>query len=194
MIELANIVGSPLVGPNGRLVKEIRVSPQAAAKTGTLSASFGTKGFPLHTDTAFLPIPARYIILRAFGDTRRPTTVLSFRQIVQNCGKHIVGIANRSVWYLRTPSLSTYCSMRFRESGLSGWRYDRQCMFPANETAREIANLLDGSHGALSVEQIAWSGDCAAVISNWEVLHGRGSEPDLEGERVLERIYVGCRP
>jgi hypothetical protein len=156
-----------------------------------LSASFGTKSFPLHTDTASLPIPARYIVLRALGDTRRNTTALSFRSLVRIYGAGFLGMADRSVWYLRTPSVSVHCSMRFRKGKLTGWRYDCQCIFPANNAAREIAKMLDDSLETHPVGQIAWSEDCATVISNWEVLHGRGSEPDQEGIRALERVYVG---
>ena len=67
-----------------------------------MSAQFGMGEFPLHTDTAFWTIPARFLILRVSGDTRRPTTLLSFRKLI-NRGLIDTNLMNRSVWTLRNP-------------------------------------------------------------------------------------------
>ena len=191
LIELANMIGLPLPHPNGQIVKEVRVTAAGAAKPCTLSSRFGTQSFPLHTDGAFLPVPARYLVLRVVGDTRRPTTVLPFRKVIGEFGDSAIEWAERSVWHLRTPSHSTYCSMRFRVGGFAGWRFDGQCMFPANATARQMVNAIGNQAIQKHVQQINWSTDCAVVISNWTALHGRGLPPVEEQERVLERVYVG---
>jgi hypothetical protein len=191
LIELANLIGPPLPHPNGKILKEVRITPAEAAKPCTLSSRFGTESFPLHTDGAFLSVPARYLILRVVGDTRRSTTVLPFRKIINEYGNSMIEWAERSVWHLRTPSHSTYCSMKFCVAGSPGWRFDGQCMFPANAAARQIVDAIDNRALQQHVEQINWSIDCAVVISNWTALHGRGPAPDGERERVLERVYVG---
>jgi alpha-ketoglutarate-dependent taurine dioxygenase len=191
LIELAHLIGSPVPHPNGELVKEVRVMPTESAKQRTLSSRFGTDSFPLHTDTAFWRVPARYLILRVIGDTRRPTTVLPFRSIINNRSNSVLDWAERSVWYLRTPSQSAYCSMRFRNGTSTGWRFDAQCMFPANSSARQMTEAFENKAIQQHTEEIDWSIGCAAVISNWAVLHGRGPAPIEERERVLERIYVG---
>lgn len=190
LLELAKSIGSPTPSPSGELVKKIGVISEADATPGTLSATFGTKSFPLHTDTAFWAIPARYLILRVRGDTRRHTTVLPFQRVFQGGGQ-ARELAERSVWFLRTPSISAYCSMGFSVGRFRGWRYDRQCMFPVNRAAHELVEVLGPleEHGFL--EQVNWSPGVTVVISNWKVLHGRGPEPVQERERVLERIYVG---
>src|SRR4051794_21922126 len=68
LLELGKAVGVPVAAPNGELVKELRQTPQNEARKGTQSAIYGTGPFPLHTDTAFLPLPVRFIVLRASGD------------------------------------------------------------------------------------------------------------------------------
>jgi hypothetical protein len=192
LFDLAKLIGPPLPHPNGEMVKEVRVVPVEAAKRSTLSSRFGAQSFPLHTDTAFLTVPARYLVLRVVGDTRRTTTILPFRSIIDEFGRSVSDWAERSVWYLRTPSHSTYCSMRFRVRDLAGWRFDGQCMFPANATARQMSAAVQNQTIQQKIEQIDWSTGCAAVISNWTVLHGRGPAPNDERDRVLERVYVGC--
>src|SRR5579862_4244851 len=84
MLELAKTLGCPVPSPSGDLVKEIRVTPVSKARHGTLSELYGVGAFPLHTDTAFWPVPARYVILRASGDPRRHTIVCPFENVF--CG------------------------------------------------------------------------------------------------------------
>src|ERR1700733_14506048 len=74
-LELARSLGRPMMSPTGQLIKEIKITSKLLARPGTLSAAHGRGAFPLHTDTAFWPIPARYLMLRIQGDARRPTTV-----------------------------------------------------------------------------------------------------------------------
>jgi hypothetical protein len=68
MLDLAKSLGTPRCAPNGELIKRVTIKSSAVAKAGTLSAAFGTKGFPLRTDTAFWSIPARYLVLRVYGE------------------------------------------------------------------------------------------------------------------------------
>jgi hypothetical protein len=191
LLELARSLGSPVPSPTGELVKEIRITPASNARTGTLSAAYGDGEFPLHTDTAFWPVPARYIVLRVRGDTRRPTTISSFEDLSQECGGHsLLVLAEKSIWRVRTRSASFYCSLRFRVNRSSGWRYDRECMFPANGAAQKLEQILESLTTGSRGESIGWSGDEAIVLSNWSILHGRGRAPRDEKERILDRVYV----
>jgi hypothetical protein len=108
MMDLAHILGVPLPCPTGDVIKRIRIKSYSEARKGTLSAQFGTGEFPLHTDTAFWSIPARFLILRVSGDIRRPTTVLPFQKLI-NRGLLDRNLMKRSVWTLRTPSKADYC-------------------------------------------------------------------------------------
>jgi hypothetical protein len=190
LLELAKALGHPEPTPNGETVKEIRVTKANEARPGTQSALFGIGRFPLHTDTVFWPVPVRYVVLRAQGDTRRPTTVMAFEDLLQKCGSGARALVERSVWIAGTSSRRFYCSLRFRERGSIGWRYDGDFMSPFNDAARVLHEELRPLVSSAHAHSIRWSEDVALVVCNWTTLHGRGPRPDDEGTRVIERIYV----
>ena len=190
LLELGRTLGCPVPSPNGEMVKEISVSAAATALPGSQSALHGRGPFPLHTDTVFWPLPVRYVLLRGTGDTRRPTTVLSFERLIERCDERIAKLAGRSIWLAGAKVKPFYCSLKFRHGGSVGWRYARDNMSPVNEAAREVDEALRPLTHASIGETIHWTGDTAVILSNWHVLHGRGPEPQDEGARVIERLYV----
>ncbi len=190
LLELGRALGCPVPSPKGEMIKEIRVTPASKALPGSQSSIYGTGPFPLHTDTVFWPVPVRYVILRAYGDTRRPTTVMDFAQVFRECGPGFLAQVENSVWLVGTNSARFYCSLRFRHGHSVGWRYDADCMFPANSAAVEVNRVLRPLVANGCGNSINWSGDRAVILSNWCVLHGRGPEPDDEGTRIIERLYV----
>jgi len=190
LLELGRAVGRPLPSPNGEMIRELRPTRAADAVPGTQSATYGIGSFPLHTDTVFWPVPVRYVILRAYGDTRRPTTVLSFADLSREFGGHFPRLAQRSVWLVRANPQAFYCSFTFRTGELAGWRYDCDCMSPMNAAAVEIDRFLRPFVISGRADCINWSGDMAVVLSNWTILHGRGPAPEDEGIRIVERLYV----
>lgn len=189
LLRLAKSLGKPVENARYDLISELRVAASSEARPLTLSAAFGTGIFPLHTDTAFWPIPAKFLVMLAKGDIRRTTTVCSMRRILDSGGSHFVNLIERSIWTVRRKDGSRYGPMTLSTKGISsGVRFDRQCMKPANTSAREVAAYFD--HSAAPVEHLEWRPHTAVVISNWHALHGRGSQPPNEQERILQRIYV----
>lgn len=189
LLELGRAIGSPVPTPNGELVKEIRRISPDEAPPGSQSAIYGFGPFPLHTDTVFWPLPVRYVLLRAYGDTRRPTTVKSFSELLHECDPQIEAFARSSVWVVRAGNKRFYCSCRFQHEGLVGWRYDFDLMSPANHAAVEVDRAMRPL-AKTEGNPISWSGDTAAVICNWICLHGRGAQPPDEGIRIVQRLYV----
>jgi hypothetical protein len=184
LLELGRALGTPVPTPNGEIIKEIRVTSASKATPGTQSSIHGTGPFPLHTDTVFWPVPVRYVILRAYGDTRRPTTVITFDRLLRECGTQFSSLAKQSVWLVGKTSEKLkkfYCSLKFRHGLSDGWRYDGDCMSPANPAAAKANRILQHLVAAGNAHPITWSNDTAVVLSNWKVLHGRGPEPDHEG-------------
>lgn len=190
LLELGKALGFPVRTPNGELVKEIRRVPRDEAPPGSQSAIYGAGPFPLHTDTVFWPLPVRYVILRGYGDTRRPTTVKSFSELVRNCDTQFHVCVRDSVWLVHVGSKSFYCSLQFHHGDSHGWRYDADLMVPANNAAVYVDRVLRPLVTSEVDESITWSGDKAVVFSNWTTLHGRGPQPPDEGIRVIERLYV----
>lgn len=132
----------------------------------------------------------RYVILLARGDIRRPTTVMSFTNLFRQCGSGFSVLLEKSIWLSGTKSRQFYCSIRFRNGQSIGWRYDSDLMSPANDAAIKVDKILRSMVKKRDVVNINWSGDMAVVLSNWNVLHGRGPEPPKEGIRIIERLYV----
>jgi len=190
LLALGEALGCPVPSPNGEMVKEIRVTTAHEAPLGSQSSIYGTGPFPLHTDTVFWPVPVRYVILREIGDTRRLTTVMGFSQLFRECGAAFSVLAEKSVWIVGTGSKRFYCSLGFRHARSVGWRYDADLMSPANNAAIEVDRVLRPLVASGGGESINWSGDMAVVLSNWNVLHGRGPQPPDEGMRIIERLYV----
>jgi hypothetical protein len=190
LLELGRSLGSPVSAPNGELVKEIRRIPADEAPPGSQSSIYGAGPFPLHTDTVFWPLPVKYVLLRGYGDTRRPTTVMSFSNLLKNCDAHFHVLAKKSVWLVGTGLKRFYCSLLFQNGDSRGWRYDFDLMTPANNAAIEVDKILRPLVKSENVDSITWSGNTAVVLSNWTTLHGRGPQPINEGIRVVERLYV----
>jgi hypothetical protein len=190
LLDLGMALGTCERTPNGEIVKEIRRIPKDEAPPGSQSALYGAGPFPLHTDTVFWTLPVRYVLLRGYGDTRRPTTVISFRDLLEGADPRLRAAIGESVWRVSVGSTSFYCSMRFRHDDTEGWRYDADLMIPANKSAEQVAEGMRPLVGTDAAEPIRWSGDEALVLANWVALHGRGHQPDNEGERVIERLYA----
>jgi hypothetical protein len=191
LLRLARNLGKPVENARHELISVLQVTATTEARPLTLSAIFGTGAFPLHTDTAFWPTPARFLVMLAEGDIRRTTTVCSLRRILDSGGITLMNAIEDSVWIVRGKGGNHYGQMTLSAKGIrSGVRFDRQCMKPANASAREVAAYFDSDDCATNVEHLEWRPNTAVVISNWQALHGRGSQPVNEQQRILQRIYV----
>jgi hypothetical protein len=130
------------------------------------------------------------VLLRGYGDTRRPTTVKTFSELVKECDKQFHTDARESIWLVSAGPVKFYCSLQFCDRDAMGWRYDADLMHPVNEAAVRVNKILRPLVMNNEVESIMWTGEKAVVLSNWTTLHGRGPQPQNEGVRVVERLYV----
>jgi hypothetical protein len=185
-LSVARAFGDPIRGPTGELVRKLVPKNASEAVAGTFSREYGKGEFPLHTDTAFWPLPARYLVFRVTGDTRRPTVVARFPlPLPPTMAREVVS----SVWVVKGLR-PFYCSMQFRANGEMGLRYDQLTMKPVNNAAKSVLNGMPSVLAQLRTFSIDWAAVGTVIIDNWRVLHGRGHGPDGEGERVLERVYL----
>ena len=154
LLELAKSLGNPIRNHRGEFMRELRVMPRTVARPNTLSATFGTGRFPLHTDTALWTVPARFLVMRAIGDTRRSTTVCPFGKLFALAGERLTTAIRKSIWTLKGETASIYCEMAFRTPNhCCGFRYDRQCMAPANPAAQEVAEYLSSEQSETPVQK-----------------------------------------
>lgn len=191
MMRLASELGCAIPSPTGELVKVLSPVASNRAPRHTLSAACGLTEFPFHTDTAFWPVPARYLIMRVVGDRRRETVLLSVESIWSVLGPAAQAAVQRSVWRTKRYAGGIYCSMMFSDGAARGWRFDSTIMVPANASACRARD--DVTHAiSESMEKLAvsWEKTSCIVVDNWQMLHARGAAPVNEGRRRLSRIYV----
>lgn len=173
--------------PAGEEIKSLHVLRHEDAKPRSLSGVYGEGEFPLHTDTAFWPRPAKYVLLRAVeGDMSRATTYFSFEALLDRVP---VSWLTQSVWLCTAESHQYFTQINFKQDDGVGRRLDLNCMSPANDYARLVKEILTPKLGNRSGE-ISWSPGMVAVIPNWLFLHGRGSSDAPHKRRILQRIYV----
>ncbi len=190
LLELGRTIGTPVLTPNGEYVKDIRRFSAEQAPPESQSAIYGTGRFPLHSDTVFWATPVKYVLLRGYGDTRRPTTVMTFEDLFLQCDDRFMSLFRKSIWRVRTGKSQFYCSPMFKNGESRCWRLDVDLMHPANSSAKEIAPKLRELVNRSDTNNLIWNDCTAAIILNWTTLHGRGTQPENEGERVIERLYA----
>jgi hypothetical protein len=192
MMDVARAIGRPLRAPTGELVRRLMPIDAHLARANSLSSRFGRGSFPFHTDTAFWPIPSRYLVMRVIGDQRRATTLLDFEDVLGKLSSRARNDVQRSVWRARRDGCAMYCSMSFAAGTLRGWRFDADVMEPANASAKraheDVAHVIRESNPTAT---ISWETTTCVVIDNWRLLHARGSAPPKEKARILFRIYAG---
>lgn len=192
MVAVAKLLGRPLAGPTGEVVRILTPIDAREARSGSLSATHGRGAFPFHTDTAFWPRPARYLVMRVVGDQRRPTKLLSLDQVWCRLSVATSSDIQRSVWRARGYAGAFYCSMLLRTGLSCSWRYDVQSMRPANRAAVRARDAMETAIER-SEDQInvSWSESDCLIVDNWRMMHARGPAPPDERTRILFRIYVG---
>ena len=189
-IDLASSIGTLIELPEGKVCQELHVTDSKEAKPNTLSSRFGMGMFPFHTDTAFWELPARWVLLRAVsGDLDRPTHLQSFKELFQGVSRSLV---RRSAWICDTGVAKRYSTISFIHEGSEGFRYDPNCMTPANNAARQVDEMIRHQCFDLNGDMIKWIPDRVAIIDNWAWLHARGasSAPAESQSRILQRIYL----
>lgn len=185
MLVVAKALGRPLG------VRILTPVDAAEARSGSLSAAYGRGEFPFHTDTAFWPRPARYLIMRVVGDQRRPTKLLSFEQVRRGLDVRSSLDIERSVWRTRGYAGAFYCSMLLRTGSSYSWRYDVQAMMPANRAAVRARDAMETAIARSECDvNVSWSDSDCLIVDNWRMMHARGAPPPDEGSRILFRIYA----
>jgi alpha-ketoglutarate-dependent taurine dioxygenase len=187
LITLSRDIGEIVMHPNGHLINRLRPNNGSEKIKGTLSNRFGFGNFPLHTDTAFWPIPVRFILFSSTAISLCPTFLVSTSSLFNQLNLKEFKEIERAIFKIKTPNNQFYSSLIFRENNTEGLKYDSACMIPVNKQAKFFVNKIEKSE--ISMDEIHWSGNKAVVIDNWKMLHARG--PALVNEnRELSRIYI----
>lgn len=191
LLKIASSLGTPVPCKGGEsLLTWLTPVAQTSEPRNTFSGVFGEGKFPLHTDTAHWPKPARYLILCDLGESHdRPTIVSRCDDILAVLDKADTGHA---VWRVAGPTGYFPCSLTFWHGDDKGFRYDPLCMKPMNQAAKNVASGLSVSQFAS--QEISWNYGRAVIFDNWRVMHGRGASNSSDCKRrKLVRILVSDR-
>jgi hypothetical protein len=188
LLDIAHNLGVPVPHKlSAPLIQSLTPRSHGSGTGKSLSKLFGMGSFPLHTDTAHWPVPARFVILADVGVLHdRPTLLLGRAEFLAHFDPADVG---HSVWKAPGPSGSFLCSLSFHTIEGFGTRFDPVCMQPQNAAAQSVIDRF----AAICPEpiQITWKQNRLLVIDNWHVLHGRASSAMLDsGKRVLKRVLI----
>lgn len=183
--EIAQDLGIMIPGPSGEYVSVLCPVLNHESRSKSFSYHYGLGKFPLHTDTAFWKVPARYLVMMSDRPSSTDTNVLSSRGVQEVLGSKL---ARRAIFSIRTIRSNHYGTVLL-ENARSGIRYDPCYMKPANKSAEELVELLD-SITTKHLHAIRWTGVNALIIDNWRSMHGRGSVDEEDLGRRLTRIYV----
>ncbi|CZG21748.1 hypothetical protein SDA22_00280 [Legionella pneumophila serogroup 1] len=177
--------------PNGEIVSSLIPSDGKNSIKGTLSNIYGFSEFPLHTDTAFWPIPARYVVMGMFNKSNCSTSILNLTDFFSEPNQQALRKAQNSIYLIKTIEGKRYTSFYFKNGSKDGFRFDTNCMIPVNNESKIFHTELIKWLIKQKRSTINWSGNKAIILDNWKILHGRGAIPYSERNRKLMRIYVG---
>ncbi len=191
VLTLANEFGDIIAHPDGNEFNIITPRKKNNSYPGTLSHLHEYGEFPLHTDTAFWSVPARYIVLAMLIENNNSTLVVSADKIFNSLDAEVKKIAREAVFKVETPFGEFDTRAIFEKSGEIGIRFNACCMTPSNSSAEIFFEEFDRALKHIRPNQIQWTGNKAIVIDNWKVVHGRPAIIDpIDNERSLIRVYV----
>jgi hypothetical protein len=186
--KLAWHLGRPLRGRKGGLVEQLTPTRCESAELRSLSAIHGQTSFPLHTDGAHLLEPPRFLILACteLGSAPMPTVMARFKDLKIDDQEKARCAAG--VFLIKNGRRSFYSSV-YDPSRLF-IRFDQGCMFPANEEAQHVTQLISKRLGEVR-SAIHWQKGLVVIIDNWCVLHGRGLGHSIAStDRQLLRVSI----
>lgn len=189
LLDLAEKLGTVIKHPNGEKISYLTPKEKTRSVKGSLSNKFGFASFPLHTDTAFWSVPARYMILNSVETSSSNTQIVHFDEVWNQLSDKDKSHARKAVYIIKTIHGQHYASFIFRDKGIEGFRFDPCTMIPFNESAKALHNNLEGIINNVTVKEVQWTGNKALVLDNWKTLHGRSFINDVE-QRIIRRIYI----
>lgn len=188
MISLSKSIGSIIPHPNGKSIVALTSSNGEKSLTGTLSNIYGLSEFPLHTDTAFWGVPARYVVMGMVSTSECTTNYISLQEIDEFMSGELFNKARRAIYLIETFEGSKYTSPVFYMAGSYGFRFDPNIMTPVNSHAKKFHKELSAALEKIEVRKVEWSGNKAIVFDNWKYLHGRSAVKNEN--REIFRIYL----
>lgn len=191
LIEYVKAFGWIINHPNGNIIDNLRPKAKTLALKKSFSYHFEFGTFPLHTDTAFWRLPAKYLVLYSDIKSSAATTLINFNTMIDKESGKFQRLINDSIFLEKTPSTAFYTKISNRYLNSTFIRFDPNTMFPMNKQAKEAFRLIADVASQISPYRVEWDTPKLVIIDNWNCLHGR-EEVDIttDNNRLLKRIYL----
>lgn len=187
---LSESFGKIICHPNGQFVDVISPKKRSEAKCKSFSFKYELSDFPLHTDTAFWSVPARYIAFFSIERSFVGTKILSLLMLPEDLRLRIFDLSKKSIFLLKTPEGVFYRSSFLGEVKNNAIRFDPCCMIAINDEAKELERIFISDELTSHIINIDWSSGGAVFVDNWLCFHGRQAVDDECKVRKLARIYM----
>lgn len=189
LILFAESFGKIIPHPNGKVIDLLVPKQSDEATKNTLSHRFGLNSFPLHTDTSFWNLPAKYIIMSCPDGCNTSTTLIHWQKIKEHLSDNDLINFEQAIYLVKTPNKTFYTKLIHFHNAQHYFRYDPFIMKPINKHAKNIDKTLNTILKNLNLIKINWIENKTIIIDNWKMLHGRESiKKDLN--RKIKRIYI----
>jgi alpha-ketoglutarate-dependent taurine dioxygenase len=189
LLSLAETFGKILPHPNGKNIDIIIPKKSEQAIQHSFSYRFGFNSFPLHSDTSFWTIPARYILLTCENTSKTATTIITFKQVLEKLNKEDLIDLEQAIYLVKIKNKTFFSKLKQQFGNQICYRYDSSTMKPLNKHAKKIEERLNEVFESLNVTKINWNSNKIIILDNWQTLHGR--EPIREDlDRKLKKIYI----
>jgi hypothetical protein len=185
LLKQARAFGTPVSSrPGAPIIEQLIPRSKPDARPGSLSSIVGRSGMPMHTDAAYHQVPPRWVFLWSKDISLNCATIVFNPQRTLNewaglgLDRGIWGVSGGGAKFI-VPAISR---------GVMRW--DPNCMWPLDPSARRATSKLHGLLDDVSPEKINWDvPGKLLILDNWRVLHGREAAYNAP-DRILLRILI----
>jgi alpha-ketoglutarate-dependent taurine dioxygenase len=187
LLTLAKSIGEiiPSRKNSNDLIDTLTIKSKNNANPKSLSALFGDKDFPFHTDGAYLIEPPKYVILRSPKQVRNcPTLICKPTFTIADKDK-----LTKNVWLVNGGRGKFYASILEGNDNDYNIRFDMACMRPALADFKSSADIMVSKIASTNIQEVNWKKNQCVIFNNWKLLHSRADATNA-AERILERIWI----
>jgi hypothetical protein len=185
---IASRFGQAVLPSRWQLTDLLSPQSQEQGRATSLSGKYGLGPFPLHCNTAFWPIPCRYVILACAKTGISKTATVLFDTSSMNMSDEEKLLATSALFSIRNGRRSFYSSILSPCRNFV--RVDPGCLVPVAEDGIAALALYDRVRLEPALERVHWNVGDVLIIDNWRILHGREAVSDTDDSRSLARILI----
>lgn len=167
------------------LYDTLTVKTKEEASKKSLSAIYGDKDFPYHTDGAYLRVPPKYVILRSPKSIENCPTKLCIPNNTEADIKKLM----KDVLLVNGGRGRFYSTILEKLDEEFRIRFDKDCMRPALpefDTSIKLMNKLIRETPKININ---WKANQCIIFNNWKLVHSRALAINSL-DRILERIWI----